>query len=113
MYGKHSSAFQSSGATFLTSDLFQIIRVKDMPVPGATVSVLIRLKSSHARANEVDLFCVVRDASLDDRVFHIHKIQKIPAFVNRDSLHPCKLRALPCAPLSLTSGRDPSGHRHG
>lgn len=56
MYGKHSSTFQSNGATFLTSDLFQIIRVKDMPVPGAAVSVLIRLKSSHARANEVDFF---------------------------------------------------------
>lgn len=42
---------------------------------------------------------MVRDASLDDRVFHIHKIQKIPAFVNRNSLHPCKLRALHCAPL--------------
>lgn len=81
MYGKHSSDFQSSVTAFFTSDLFQIVGVKDMPVSRPAIGVL-------SGADEMDGFVLVWDSTLDDRVFHIHKIQKIPAFVNRDSLHP-------------------------
>lgn len=69
-----------------------------MPVPSIAVCIIILSESSHCRAKEVDLFFVVRDASLNDRVFHILKILRTFIFVkkkDRAIIFPFKVSAFP------------------